>query len=91
MVRGAAGAPLPHASAVSICPDDAPPLPSAESDAEGALHGHGLGFFRDGCEIEVRAKGHAPKRFPVASVCRRRSMGSCLEVDVQATLSPTTP
>jgi hypothetical protein len=93
-LRGSAhsstGTPLQGATAHTICRDNQAPLPDAIADANGEFRGRGLGYFRDDCSVEVRAKGYQPQRFLVRSACTKRTRDfGCLEVDVQATLGRT--
>lgn len=87
-VRAENGDPL-AATLTTVCGDGKPPLPTGASDATGTVKAEGLGFFRDECEVEVRAPGFERKLVPVKSVCRSRSMGSCLSVHLDVTLRPT--
>lgn len=90
-VRAEGGAPVAGATITTKCPDDRPPLPTSTSDANGAIHGGGVGYFRDECNLEVRAQGFAPQTVPVRGVCRRRAMGSCVAVELRVTLHPEHP
>ncbi|HRI65142.1 MAG TPA: carboxypeptidase-like regulatory domain-containing protein [Polyangium sp.] len=83
------GAPIAGATVKAVCPN--PPTPSATSDAAGKVNSRDLGFFADDCRIEVRAKDYVTQTFTVAAVCRRRHLGSCLEIDVDAKLVPVAP
>jgi hypothetical protein len=82
------GAPIPGATAETVCPTDQAPLPKTTADSNGEFRGKGLGNFRDDCVVEVRADGFAPRSFPVGSVCTKQDRYfGCLAVNVRATLA----
>jgi hypothetical protein len=79
---------IPGATAQTLCPQVNSPRPTAVANANGEFESTGVGYFGDQCSIEVGASDYATQRFPVSSVCTRRSsVLGCMEVHVEAILA----
>jgi hypothetical protein len=82
------GDPIPGAAAETLCPQIHSPRPTAVANANGEFEERGVGYFGDDCSVEVSAADYATQRFPVPSICTRRSrVLGCMEVTVEAVLA----
>ena len=88
-VKDSDGKPIAGALARAVCAR--PPMPSATSDGTGKFSHRSVGYFAEDCTIEVSASGYKAQTFPLGPSCRKRSMGSCLEVEIDAVLTRASP